>query len=91
MSFPAAPVTVSTVFDRADLVELDGREGEYALRCPVGADTILSPKASGFHELRDMSYKGGPDETCRIAGSVVYFPNVAGARFAWPLIDGESS
>ena len=82
-----ASVTANTVFHQEDLVEVPGRAGEYGLRCPPGTETILSPKTSGHHELRDMSALGGPDETCKVSGPLVYFPmNSQGGRFAWPLI-----
>jgi len=81
-------VTANTVFAREDLVEVPGRPGEFGIRCPPGAETILSPKTSGNHETRDMGALGGPDETCKVAGDLVYFPmNSQGGRFAWRLVD----
>ena len=81
-------VTPNTVFAREDLVEVPGRAGEYGIRFPPGAETILSPKTSGHHEVREMSALGGPDETCTVAGDLVYFPmNSQGGRFAWRLVD----
>jgi len=86
-----ANVSANTVFAKEDLVEVPGRAGEFGVRCPPGADTILSPKTSGQHELRDMSSLGGPDETCRVQGDLVYFPmNAQGGRFAWRLADADA-
>lgn len=83
-----APVSSNTVFTKEDLVDVPGRTGEYGLRCPPGAETILSPKTSGHHELRAMDALGGPDETCKVAGDLVYFwQNSQGGRFAWRLAD----
>lgn len=82
-----ANVTANTVFAKEDLVEIPGRPGEYGLRCPPGTDTLFSPKPNGKHELRAMDALGGPNETCQIAGDLVYFPmNTDGARFAWRLV-----
>lgn len=82
-----ASVSANTVFATEDLVPVPGREGEYGLRCPPGADTLFSPKTSGHHELRGMDALGGPDETCRVDGKLVYFPmNSQGGRFAWRLM-----
>jgi hypothetical protein len=65
-----------------------GRPDDYGLRCPPGAETIFSPKVSGNHELRDMSALGGPDETCKVAGDLVYFwQNSGSGRLAWRLVD----
>ena len=89
MDHQLAGLNANTVFLLEDLIAIPGRPEEYALRYPIGADTILSPKANGQHELRDLSYVGNPDETCRVssAGDVVYFPNVNGQRLAWPLVE----
>jgi len=85
-----APVSANTVFAKEDLVEVPGREGEFGIRCPPGAETLLSPKTSGHHELRDMNALGGPDETCQVKGDLVYFwQNSQGGRFAWRLADAE--
>ena len=82
-----ANLCADAVFVRQDLVALEGRPDEYSLRYPIGADTILSPKKDGRHELRPMSSAGHADETCRILGGCVVFPNVAGVRLAWRLVD----
>ena len=83
-----AMVSANTVFHREDLVEVPGRPGEFGLRCPPGAETLLSPKTSGHHELRDMSALGAPDETCKVAGDLVYFwQNSQGGRFAWRVVE----
>lgn len=85
-----ANITPNTVFSMEDLIEIEGRDGEFGLRCPPGAATILSPKTSGNHELRDMSQLGGPDETCKVVGDLVYFwQNSQGGRFAWRIVDEE--
>jgi len=82
-----ANILPNTVFSKADLVAVPGRPNDYSVRFPTGADTLLSPKTTGVHELRTMDYLGNLDETCRVAGGLVYFPNVAGQRFAWPLVE----
>jgi hypothetical protein len=80
-------MTANTIFSRADLIPVPGRDGEYGVRYPVNSDTIFSPKRNGAHETRDLSYLGGPDETCRIDGNLLVFPNVDGERMAWRLVD----
>ena len=83
-----AMLTPNTVFTRADLVEVPGRPGAYGVRCPPGAETILSPKASGAHELRDMGALGGANETCKLVDNLIYFwQNEGGARLAWRFVD----
>ena len=84
-----APPTTNAVFSRDDLIEVPDRPGDYGVRYPIGAESILSPKASGAHETRDLSYLGAPDETCRIVGDLVVFLAVDGRRFAWRLVDVE--
>jgi hypothetical protein len=80
--FPLANLIDNTIFLKADLVEVPGRAGEYGLRSSQ-PEMLLSPKDNGQHELRPMSYLGGPDETCREQNGLVYFPS---KRVGWPLL-----
>lgn len=84
-----ANLTPNTVFSKEDLVQVPGApEGIFVLRCPPGAETILSPKSSGNHELKGMDAMNGPDEQCKVVGNLVYFwQNSGGGRYAWRIVE----
>lgn len=71
---------------RADLIPHPFIAHHYAVTYPPGSNTILSIQPDGSSETRPIDAIG-PWETCRIEGNRLVFPDVAGKRFALPLVD----
>lgn len=72
---------------RADLIPHPFTANHYAVRYPSGSTkTILSIQPDGSAETRPIDAIG-PWETCRIEGNRLVFPDVAGKKYALPLVD----